>query len=100
MLNLTETKSRITKTVTASTGEYNLTATATIEDGKIVSLNGNVVNSTSAMMAEPMNIHFDAYRSGDELKVNYHNIASDERETLDIISAMVDAVVAMYETAA
>lgn len=94
-LNLTETKSRITKTVTASAGDYHLTATAVIEDGKIISMNGNV--NTTTMTIDPMNISFDAYRSGDELKVNYHNIASDERETLDIISAMVDAVVAKYE---
>lgn len=94
-LNLTETKSRITKTVTASAGDYHLTATAVIEDGKIVSMNGNV--NTTTMTIDPMNISFDAYRSGDELKVNYHNIASDERDTLDIISAMVDSVVAKYE---
>lgn len=94
-LNLTETKSRITKTVTASAGDYHLTATAVIEDGKIISMNGSV--NTTTMTIDPMNISFDAYRSGDELKVNYHNIASDERETLDIISAMVDAVVAKYE---
>ncbi len=94
-LNLTETKSRITKTVTASAGDYQLTATAIIENGKIVSMNGSV--TTTTMTVDPMNISFDAYRSGDELKVNYHNIASDERETLDIISAMVDAVVAKYE---
>ena len=94
-LNLTETKSRITKTVTASAGDYQLTATATIENGKIVSMNGSV--NTTTMTVDPMNISFDAYRSGDELKVNYHNIASDERDTLDIISAMVDAVVAKYE---
>lgn len=94
-LNLTETKSRITKTVTASAGDYHLTATAVIEDGKILSMNGSV--NTTTMTVDPMNISFDAYRSGDELKVNYHNIASDERDTLDIISAMVDAVVARYE---
>ena len=94
-LNLTETKSRITKTVTASAGDYRLTATAVIEDGKIISMNGNV--NTTTMTIDPMTISFDAYRSGDELKVNYHNIASDERDTLDIISAMVDAVVAKYE---
>lgn len=94
-LNLTETKSRITKTVTASAGDYHLTATAVIEDGKIISMNGSV--NTTTMTVDPMNISFDAYRSGDELKVNYHNIASDERDTLDIISAMVDAVVAKYE---
>ena len=94
-LNLTETKSRITKTVTASAGDYQLTATAVIENGKIVSMNGSV--NTTTMTVDPTNISFDAYRSGDDLKVNYHNIASDERETLDIISAMVDAVVAKYE---
>ena len=94
-LNLTETKSRITKTVTASAGDYHLTATAIIENGKIVSMNGSV--NTTTMTVDPMNISFDAYRSGDELKVNYHNIALDERDTLDIISAMVDAVVAKYE---
>lgn len=91
---LTETKSRITKTVTAESGNYKLNATAVIEDGKIVNMSGDV---TDGQMNDGMGITFDAYRNGDELKVNYCNIASDERETLDIISAMVDAVVARYE---
>lgn len=90
----TETKSRITKTVTAESGNYKLNATAVIEDGKITSMSGNV---STGQPEDAMGITFDAYRNGDELKVNYHNIASDERETLDIISAMVDAVVAKYE---
>ena len=91
----TETKSRITKTVSAESGSYKLNATAVIEDGRIVSMSGNVENSNAPMDA--MGISFDAYRNGNNLKVNYHNIASDERETLDIISAMVDAIVARYE---
>lgn len=90
----TETRSRITKTVTAESGNYKLNATAVIEDGKIVSMSGNV---TTGQPEDAMGISFDAYRNGDELKVNYHNIASDERETLDIISEMVDAIVEKYE---
>lgn len=90
----TETKSRITKTVTAESGNYKLNATAVIEKGKIVNVSGEV---TDGQMNDGMEITFDAYRNGDELKVNYHNIASDERDTLDIISAMVDAMVAKYE---
>lgn len=95
ILDLQETKSRITKTVTATSGDYTLTATAVIEDGRITNMNGNVTNTT--VMSPTDNIRFDAYLNGNELKVNYNNIASDERETLDIISAMVDAVVARYE---
>ena len=90
----TETKSRITKTVSAESGNYKLNATAVIEDGKIVNMSGEV---TDGQMNDGIGITFDAYRNGSELKVNYHNIASDERETLDIISAMVDAIVARYE---
>ena len=92
---LTETMSRITKTVSAESGQYKLNATAVIENGMIVSMSGNVTDEKNEM--NPMGVTFDAYRNGNELKVNYHNIASDERETLDIISAMVDAVVARYE---
>ena len=92
---LTETMSRITKTVSAESGQYKLNATAVIENGMIVSMSGNVTDEKNEM--NPMGVTFDAYRMGDELKVNYHNIASDERETLDIISAMVDAIVARYE---
>lgn len=95
-LQLNEDSSKEIKNVSTDYAGYHLSATATIEKGKIISMNGSVTNP-SAMMTDPMNIHFDAYRNGDELKVNYHNIASDERETLDIISAMVDAVVAKYE---
>ena len=94
-LHLNEDSSKEIKNVSTDYAGYHLSATATIEKGKIISMNGSV--NTTAMTIDPMNIHFDAYRSGDELKVNYHNIASDERDTLDIISAMVDAVVAKYE---
>ena len=90
----TETKSRITKTVSAESGSYKLNATAVIEDGRIVSMSGNV---TAGQMDDATGISFDAYRNGNELKVNYHNIATDERDTLTIISALVDAVVAKYE---
>lgn len=94
-LNLNEQKTTITKTVTASAGDYSLTATAVIESGRITNMNGNVRNTSATM--DFSDIRFDAYRSGDELKVNYHNIATDERDILTIISALVDAVVAKYE---
>lgn len=89
----TETKSRITKTVSAESGSYKLNATAVIENNRVLSMSGNI----STGMDDVMGITFDAYRDGSDLKVNYHNIASDERETLDIISAMVDAIVERYE---
>lgn len=95
-MNLTETRSRITKTVKAESGDYNLTATAVIEDGKITAINGNVMKQ-SENNEGPEGIYFEGRRVDGELKVNYHNIAADERDTLDIISAMVDAVVAKYE---
>lgn len=93
--NLQEDSSKIIKNVSGDEQGYHLKATAVIEDGRIISMSGNVENSNAPMDA--MGITFDAYRNGDELKVNYHNIASDERETLDIISAMVDAIVARYQ---
>ena len=95
-INLTETRSRITKTVKAESSDYNLTATAVIEDGKIVTINGNVMKP-SENNEGPEGIYFEGRRVNGELKVNYHNIAADERETIGIISAMVDAVVAKYE---
>ena len=93
--NLIETKSRITKNVTATSGNYHLNATAVIEDGSIVNLSGSVSDASAINGIE--SITFDAYRSNGELKVNYHNIAADERAALDIISAMVDAIVAKYQ---
>ena len=92
---LQEDSSKMIKNVSGDEQGYHLRATVVIEDGKITSMSGNVENSNAPMDA--MGITFDAYRNGSELKVNYHNIASDERETLDIISAMVDAIVARYE---
>lgn len=82
------------KNVSGDEQGYHLKATAVIENGRIVSMSGNV---TTGQPEDAMGITFDAYRNGSDLKVNYHNIASDERETLDIISAMVDAIVARYE---
>lgn len=90
-----EVQSRITKTLRATSGNYQLQATAVIEDGIIVSMSGNVTDDNDMM--NPMGVTFDAYRMDDKLKVNYHNIAFDERETLDIISAMVDAIIARYQ---
>ena len=92
---LTETKSRITKTVSAESGSYRLNATVVLENDRIVNMSGQVVNKNDEMGA--MGISFDAYRQGADIKVNYHNVASDERDVLDIISAMVDAIVARYE---
>lgn len=94
-LNLTETRSRVTKTLTASAEGYALTATAVIEDGKIINLNGNVNEENASSSVD--GIYFDAHLVDDKLKVNYHNIAADERVTLDIISSLVDAVVEKYE---
>lgn len=91
---LHEDSSKMIKNVSGDEQGYHLKATAVIEDGRIVSMTGNV---TTGQMEDAMGISFDAYRNGNELKVNYHNIASDERETLDIISAMVDAIVEKYE---
>lgn len=91
----TETKSRITKTVSAESNNYKLNATVVLENDRIVNMSGQVNNSDNAM--DGMGITFDAYRNGNELKVNYHNIPSDEREVLDIIGEMVDAIVAKYQ---
>lgn len=93
---LNEQKTTITKTVTTSVGDYSMTATAIIENGRIINMNGNVRNTSTETM-DFSDIRFDVYRNGDELKVNYHNIAFDERDTLTIISALVDAIVAKYE---
>lgn len=78
----------------AESGNYKLKATVVIEKGRIVSMSGNV---TTGQIEDVMGITFDAHRNGSELKVNYHNVASDEREVLEIISAMVDAIVDRYE---
>lgn len=92
---LTETKSRVTKTVSAVSGIYKLNATVVLESDKIINMSGQVTDGKDDMAV--MGISFDAYRQGDELKVNYHNVASDERDVLEVISAMVDAIVARYQ---
>lgn len=93
--NLTEIRSRITKTLTATAENYSLTANAVIEDGKIVSMSGNVIAPEDTMGVN--DIRFDVHRANGELRVNYRNIATDEREVIDCISSLVDAVVAKYE---
>ena len=93
-MEIQETKSRVTKTVTATSQGYNLTATANIEDGKIVNMSGYVVSDTMGVD----NIRFDSYRQDDELKTNYYGIAADDRQVCDIFDELIDAVVAAYET--
>ena len=93
-MELNETISRVTKTVTASAEGYNLTATAVIENGKIVNMNGHVVGND---MGSYENVRFDSYRQGDELKTTYYNFADDDRKILDIFNELIDAVVAAYE---
>ena len=66
-----------------------------LENDRIVNMSGQVTDGKDEMVG--MGITFDAYRQGDELKVNYHNVASDERDVLEVISAMVDAIVARYQ---
>ena len=93
-MEINETMSKVTKTVTASAEGYDLTATATIENGKITYMNGYVVDSTLGMD----NVRFDSRREGDELKTTYYNFADDDRHILDIFNELIDAVVAAYET--
>lgn len=93
-MEIQETKSRVTKTVTATSQGYNLTGTVTIEENKVTQLNGYVVSNTMAAN----NVRFDSRREGDELKTTYYNFADDDRHILDIFNELIDAVVAAYET--
>ena len=95
-LNLTETRSRIAKTLAAESGNYNMTASAVIENDKITSISGTLTNNV-----EPSDtiegIYFTGNRVGEKLKVSYNNISQADRDALDLINALVDAVVAKYE---
>lgn len=88
-----------TKTVTShhfsvTTGEYEIHATANIWENKISELYGDVmVSSTQAQF-----IHFNGTRNHeDNLVINYHNIPTDDRSAIDVISAVVDAAIAKYQ---
>lgn len=92
-MDFQEEASKEIKTVSASEQGYNLSATATIENGKITQMSGYVVNTTMGID----NIRFDATRYNDELKANYYGIGEDDRATVDIFNELIDAVVAKYE---
>ena len=92
-MDIKEKASKEIKTVSASAEGYDLSATATIENGKITQMNGYVVNTTMGMD----NIRFDANRYNDELKANYYGIGEDDRATVDIFNELIDSVVAAYE---
>ena len=89
-----EKSSKMIKAVTASAEGCDLSATATIENGKITQMSGYVVSAT----ANFDNIRFDSRREGDELKTTYYNFADDDRHILSIFNELIDAVVAAYET--
>lgn len=93
-MEFTVKNSKRIETVTANAEGYNLSATATIEKGKIIKMSGYVVSAT----ANPNNIRFDSQREGDELKTTYYNFADDDRHILDIFNELIDSVVAAYET--
>lgn len=93
-MEINETMSKVTKTVTASAEGYDLTATATIENSKITYVNGYVVSSTMGMD----NIRFDSHREGNKLKTTYYNFGDNDRHIIDIFNELIDAVVAAYET--
>jgi len=93
-MEIQEKASKEIKTVTASAQGYDLSATATIENGKITAMNGYVVNTTMTGMD---NIRFDASRYNGELKANYYGVGEDDRATVDIFNELIDSVVAAYE---
>lgn len=93
-MEINETMSKVTKTVTASAEGYDLTASPTIENGKITYMNGYVVSSTMGMD----NVRFDCRREGNKLKTTYYNFGDNDRHIIDIFNELIDAVVAAYET--
>ena len=97
-MDFRETKTKEVKTIEASTTDYNLNATVNIEGGKIINMSGTVVELNGDIYA-PEAIRFDAVRFGEGLKINYHNIPTDKRVTIDLISELVDSAKARYEEA-
>lgn len=94
MMEFEVTSSKRIENVKANAEGYELKATATIEGGKIINMNGYVVSESMGMD----NVRFDSRREGDELKTTYYNFADDDRHILDIFNQLIDAVVAAYET--
>ena len=95
MMRLQEKSSKEIKNVSTTYQGYDLDATATIENGKIINMNGHVVNNND--MGAYENVRFDCFRQGDELKTTYYNFASDDRAILDIFNKLIDCAIAMYE---
>lgn len=96
-MELNETMSRVTKTVTASAEGYDLTATAVIENGKIVNMNGRI--ESAGHVDNGMTVRFESYRSDDNLVTAYYNFTKDDRHIVDIFNRLIDAVVDAYEVA-
>lgn len=88
------TSSKRIENVRANVEGYELRATATIEGGKIINMNGYVVSDTMGLDC----IRFESHREEEELKTSYYNIADDDRLVLGIFNELIDAVVAAYET--
>ena len=97
-MDFRETRTKEVKTIEASTPNYNLNATVNIEGGKIINMSGTVVELNGDIYA-PEAIRFDVVSYGDGLKINYHNIPTDKRVTIDLISELVDSAKARYEEA-
>lgn len=76
------------------TDAYSISASANVEEGKVVSVQGDV--TVTATETQFINFSGNLDHTG-KLTVNYHNIPADERDALDVISATVDAAILKYQ---
>lgn len=89
-----ETKTVVSHHFNVTARGYEIHAIANILENKISDLHGDVMaSSTQAQF-----VHFKGTRNHeDDLVINYHNIPSNDKSAIDVISAVVDAAIAKYQ---
>lgn len=98
-LEFQETSSRLVKTFVVEHGGYKASVNLTVNFGKIEQLSGNVAPMGSE---EPTynNPQFHAYKRNGKWCTDVTGAANDEQDAIsDICVAIVDQIVAEYETA-
>lgn len=92
-MELVQTTTRTVNQVTATQDGWMLNASVTVQNGRVVSVDGNARKQEDAMD----DIGFTCWREGDVIKRNINNVDDGSKDVYTTISALVDAVVEKYE---
>lgn len=89
-MELIQTQTRTIHQISAEWGGWNINASVTIQDGKIQNVDGY------ANKEGVENVTFGAWRNGDKLTRNVHNVTDDSYRAYEVIEDFLSALTEKY----